>query len=71
VLVTLTCEGSAALAAEILPKGQPAALSLACGGGERTVEVSSGQAYVVHLRAADSAGGLQYIRYTLNIESLP
>lgn len=72
VLARLTCEGNGTLTAEILQAGGAGSgLGLACGDEGRAVSVSAGQAYIVHLRAAQPAAGLQYIRYTLSIESLP
>lgn len=71
VFASLECTGSASLQANILENGQPISQALTCGDRLKLIDVKAGSAYLIQLEATQSASGLQYINYTLTIQSSP
>jgi N-acetylmuramoyl-L-alanine amidase len=72
VTAALACEGNGALTAEIWRLAQPeTVIRLACGESSRQLTLTAGEAYIVHLQVAPAGSGLQYIRYTLSMETAP
>lgn len=73
VIVSLTCSGNGGVHAELsqdgqAQSGQPA---LVCGDQTKSVTVTAGSRYLVHLQAVASPNGLAYTHYTLTIQTAP
>ena len=68
LFASLDCEGESNLQVEILENGQPVDLELACGDRMKKLNANAGSVYNVLLRAPQSSGGLQYLRYTITIQ---
>lgn len=71
VLASLNCMGSGSLRADILEDGASTGVAVACGDLNRPIDVNAGSSYSVHLYTQSTAAALQYIRYTLKIQSAP
>ncbi len=69
VLASLDCHGANSLKVEILENGQPTSLTLTCGDVLRSWSVQAQQVYLIHLSANPSVEGLQYIQYTITIQT--
>ncbi len=71
VVIGLLCEGNGTLQAEIQPEAVPldGKADLQCNQAGPW-HLVAGQTHVVHLRAVGRNGDLQYVRYTLSIETL-
>jgi uncharacterized protein YraI len=71
MLASLTCTGSESLQVEILEDGAPTALTITCSTQNQAIQVRPGSSYSVHLYTHTSAGPLQYVRYILEIRTIP
>ena len=71
VLASLTCRGSDSLKVDILEDGAPANLTITCGVSNQLLNVKPGSNYSVHLYTHTSNGPLQYIRFTIKIQTAP
>jgi len=72
VSASLTCTGNGSLKVELWQNGVATQnwSGLLCGANQQ-LEVIPGQAYLIRLAALPNNAQLQYIHYTLRIESLP
>ncbi len=71
VFASLECDGSNSLQTNLLEDGQPTALELACGDHMKNIDVKTGSVYLVQLRAPLPIDRLQYIHYTITIQTSP
>lgn len=71
VFVSLECRGNSNLQVNLLENGQPATLELVCSDRIKQVIVEAGLAYLIHVQAPQSLEGLQYIQYTVTIQTSP
>lgn len=72
VTIALTCTGNGTLKVELSQNGaaSPNWEGLACGE-KRQWSLSSGQPYLLRLYAISGSDVLQYVHYTLNVETVP
>jgi uncharacterized protein YraI len=71
---SLSCEGNGSLTVELWRDGKPVSNwgGLTCGQYDRPLHLTSGQAYLIRLRAKASSGSeLLYVTYTLTIGTPP
>ena len=71
VFASLDCVGGENLQVEFLENGTPMALQLACGDQLKRMDVTAGFTYLVQLQIRHTAEKLQYIRYTIKIQTSP
>lgn len=71
VFLSLSCTGSGSLQAEILENGTPMNIQLVCGAEMRQVSVNPGSTHSVHFSVSQSSNSLEYVGYTINIQSMP
>lgn len=69
VFASLECAGNASLQAVILENGLATSLDFACGDRVKKVSVKAGSAYLIQVQASESTSGLQYINYTITIQT--
>jgi uncharacterized protein YraI len=71
IYVSLFCAGSDSLEAELLQDGATTNMNIVCGSSPRRIPVVVGSSYAIHLYALPSSDTLQYINYTLKIQTSP
>ncbi len=71
VFISLECQGSNLLKTDITENSLPVNTSIDCGDQMKKTAVKAGANYLVHLQAAPSTGGLQYINYVLTVKVRP
>lgn len=71
VFVGLSCTATGSLQADLLENGTPTGLTFTCGDLNKPIDVNAGSGYSVHLYTQSTAGGLEYIRYSIKIQSSP
>ncbi len=69
VFASLTCSGNTALQADLYENGSPMDLQIACDEGIRQIFVKPMSIYSVRIYITQTSGPLQYIQYTIKIES--
>jgi uncharacterized protein YraI len=71
VYTDLTCQGNGKLIVELWQGNQPSKgwEPLTCGDSHHPLTVYPGQTYSIRLRAKSASDGLQYVNYTLTIQS--
>ncbi len=72
VMASLLCSGNGKLETELLANGTVLQnwAGLACGENKQW-RLSAGQSYLMHISAVPNNSTLEYIRYTLSVESTP
>jgi hypothetical protein len=71
ILVSLTCTGTSSLQVDILENGMPTNSTIRCGDNTQDVGVTIGSSYSVHLYTQPSGSALQYVEYTIKIQTSP
>ena len=71
VYVSLLCRGSDSLEAELLQNGTATNMNIVCGSTPRQIKVVPGASYAIHFYALQSSDILQYINYTIKIQTSP
>ena len=71
VFISLECSGNGSINADITENSLPVNTSINCGDQMKKTAVKAGANYLVHLQAAPSTGGLQYINYVLTVKVRP
>jgi uncharacterized protein YraI len=71
VFVSLECTASTSLKIDLLENDQPANLEITCGDHVKSHTVKAGSTYLMRLSATQSDSGLQYVSYTVTIQSSP
>ncbi len=71
VFASLECMGSDSLQVDILENGLPSALGITCDDHMKLLSVKAGSAYLIQMQASQSNSGLQYVNYTITIQSSP
>lgn len=69
IFASLNCSGSGALQAELYEDGSPMNFQIACDEGLSQVIVKPTASYSLRLHITESSGTLQYVQYTIKIES--
>lgn len=68
---SLECGVDTNLQVSLLENGQPVSFELACNDVQKPVPVKAGATYMIHVEAPQFPGGLQYITYTITIQTSP
>jgi uncharacterized protein YraI len=71
IFASLECVGSDAVEIRILENNLPVNTYIKCGAQMEEIAVNPGSNYLLHLKAATSAGPLQYTNYILTIKTRP
>jgi uncharacterized protein YraI len=71
IVASLTCTGADALRVELLEDGEPMSQQFLCGDLNQRFNVTPGSSYSVHFYASANGGALQYMRYTIKIQTSP
>jgi hypothetical protein len=69
VAANIECNGNNPLQIKLLENGQPAKEQLACNEGIRSLKLSAGTMYAIHVQAPQFSGGVQYFQYTVTMEA--
>jgi len=69
ILASITCTGSESLQVELLENGIPVDLEIGCGAQVKRILVKPNFTYLLHVSAASSTENLQYIHYTIKLET--
>ena len=68
---SLACDGINNLQVTFLENGQPTTLELDCGDQLKNLNMESGSIYLIQLQALPTTGRLQYVHYTITIQTSP
>jgi len=71
VFASVACQGNGNLQIDLLENGQATSFKLTCGENLKQAVVKAGSVYLVHVQTAQTIEGLQYIYYTLTIQTSP
>lgn len=71
VFINLDCRGSDAIRIDLAENSVPINPDIRCGDRMKKIVVQAGANYAVHLQAAPSTDGVQFINYTLTIKMSP
>jgi uncharacterized protein YraI len=69
VFASLECDGSNALEIQLLENGLPLETHMECDAPMQEFDINAGSKYLLHLKAASSATGLQYTNYILTLKT--
>ncbi len=71
IFVSLACEGSDSLEAELLQNGTATNQNIVCGSNLMQIDVVPGSNYSIHVYILHSSNTLQYIQYMIKIQTSP
>ena len=71
LLARLECAANTSLKAELLENSLPTGFVFVCGEPWKTIDVVTGEPYLIHIQAEPSSSGVQYSSYTITIKVIP
>ena len=67
LFVSMECGGDRSIKADLLENTNPTGVTIPCGEPMKMIDIHANTAYLVHLEAEPSSGGVQYTTYTITI----